>query len=751
VLLSIGIHTVKVEVPIGRSSHALSVGYVVSFASLLLLGPGATTWVTMAGGWAECTFRMKSRNRWYQTAFSMSCLALSMEAAARTLAWTGGHGLVGPADVAIRSLVASSLVYFLVNSFLTSAVVALSTRRSFLKVWDQDFLWGAPNYFIGSFVAAFAVQEIQSWGYGSAAILILPLFLTFRLYKVYLGRVDDERRHVRELSEMHIATVEALALAIDAKDATARSHVQRVQKYASALAAAIKLPDDLVEGIRTAALLHDIGTLGVPDHILSKPGSLTEEEFDKVRVHAEIGSEIVAGVPFPYPVAPLIRHHHERWDGSGYPDALQGLDIPIGARIIAVADHFDSLRSERPYRPSRSIDEAIEELQREAGESLDPALVPTFVTLVRGIEHELEPSRKMTRRERGLPRFWRHATESAAGRDVFEDIARAQRELYGLYEVAQSMGTGLGVSDTMTLIASKLEPLVPFSACALFLAHNDTFECRFASGVDAQVLRRLTHLRQDGLVGRAVQGGRPIVNGDPSLDLRASSTRTGNLSLRSALVCPLGFQQMVGALAVYHVQPDYYGENDARLLQRVARQAAAVICNATLFERARAESMTDALTELPNRRFLASHATREVTRAQRNGIELALLMIDLDDFKVINDRYGHGAGDDALKAVAATLRKSLRPYDVCTRYGGDEFVMLLAGCSAEMAAKKSAELQRAVEDLRFEVADGTRLELRFSVGIAVLPHDGANYETLLALADARMYAHKMNLKLQQIS
>ncbi len=182
-----------------------------------------------------------------------------------------------------------------------------------------------------------------------AALAAAPLYLTYRTYKVYLGRIDDERRHVEEMADLHLATIEALALAIDAKDQTAQSHIRRVQVYATSIARGLGMSDTEIQGVKTAALLHDIGKLAVPEHILSKPGPLTQEEFQKIRVHPQVGAEIISAVPFPYPVAPLILSHHERWDGKGYPQGLKAEEIPLGARILSVVDYYDALTSDRPY------------------------------------------------------------------------------------------------------------------------------------------------------------------------------------------------------------------------------------------------------------------------------------------------------------------------------------------------------------------------------------------------------------------
>src|SRR4029078_5103041 len=197
-----------------------------------------------------------------------------------------------------------------------------------------------------------------------------------------MGRIQDQQRHVAQVSELHLATIEALALAIDAKDQTAQSHIRRVQVYAAGLAKALGMPDDEIQGVKTAALLHDIGKLAVPEHILSKPGPLTQEEFQKIRIHPQVGAEIIAALRFPSPVAPLIMSHHERWDGKGYPQGLAGTDIPLGARILTIVDYYDAVTTERPYHKALNSESALAMLKHEAGRALDPTLVETFVEVL---------------------------------------------------------------------------------------------------------------------------------------------------------------------------------------------------------------------------------------------------------------------------------------------------------------------------------------------------------------------------------
>jgi diguanylate cyclase (GGDEF)-like protein/putative nucleotidyltransferase with HDIG domain len=747
----------KVSLPLAKSGSTMSVSYAVDFASLLLLGPNETMIVAVTSAWSQCTFRMKTKNPVYRTMFSMACLAITVQASGLAYELLGGvpGRLANDIPGIARPLVGAATTYFLFNTSLIALAVSLTTRQAFLAVWNQNFLWSAPSYFVGAGAAALAVWAVETSGVWLALLVGPPLYLTFRTYKVYLGRIDDERRHVEEMADLHLATIEALALAIDAKDQTAQSHIRRVQVYATSIARGLGMSDTEIQGVKTAALLHDIGKLAVPEHILSKPGPLTQEEFQKIRVHPQVGAEIISAVPFPYPVAPLILSHHERWDGKGYPQGLKGEEIPLGARILSVVDYYDALTSDRPYHKAMTPEAALALLQQEAGRALDPAVVRIFATMSVEMEAVAETIETATPRrlsleptnERGRPAvgFQPEATKSST---VFEDIALAHREIYALYEIAQTMGTSLGVADTMALISSKLSNLVPFSACALFLFDEeaDTLRCRFATGVEADAIGTMTVRAGQGLAGWVARNRRPLVNARPSAEFEAAGLAKST-ALQSALVAPLVFSdRFIGTLAVYSTQSDFYTDDHRRLLDRVSEQASAVIHNSIVFEQTQEDSLTDALTGLPNTRFMFMHLTRELARAERLKAEVALLVMDLDNFKEINDNHGHHVGDRALREVAQVLRSGIRPYDICVRYAGDEFIVVLSGCGADEAERKRSELQRSVDEVLFEARPGRRLQLAISVGAAIYPQDGDSYESLLATADSRMYRDKTRRK-----
>ncbi len=747
----------KVTLPLARSDSTMSVSYAVDFASLLLLGPNETMIVATASAWSQCTFRIKDRNPVYRTLFSMACLVITVQVAGTIYGLLGGT----PGELDIwtlpKPLVGAATAYFLINTAMVATAIALSTRQSVLKIWNENFLWSAPSYFVGAGAAALAVGVFSfvsvRWLLPLAAA---PLYLTYRSYKVYLGRIDDEQRHVREMADLHLATIEALALAIDAKDQTSQSHIRRVQLYAAALARALGMTENDIQGVKTAALLHDIGKLAVPEHILSKPGPLTPEEFQKIRAHPKVGADIISAVPFPYPVSPLILSHHERWDGKGYPAGLKGEDIPLGARILSVVDYFDALMAERPYHKAMGYDAAIGLLQQEAGKGLDPTVVDKFIELLPDLQREAATLEQTMRRTsapedhgQAIGRPATGLTPEPTKKNVFDDIALAHREIYALYEIAQAMGTSLGVSDTMALITAKLSNLVPFSCAALFLydEESETLRCRFATGTDAEIIQQIAVHTGEGLTGWVARNRRALVNARPSADLEAAGLSQLHTNLQSALVCPLLFsERFIGTLSVYHVDAAFYRDDHRRLLDRVSEQAAAVINNSMLFEQTKEDSLTDPLTGLPNTRFLFMHLTRELARAERLKSEVSLLVMDLDNFKSINDSHGHHVGDRALCEVARVLRTAIRPYDICVRYAGDEFMVVLSGCSVDEAEQKRAELQQGIDEVYFEARPGKRVQLGISVGAAVFPHDAESYESLLATADSRMYQDKSRRK-----
>ena len=745
----------KVTLPLASSVSTMSVSYALDFASLLLIGPHETMLVAAASAFSQCQLNSKERNPAYRTLFSMASLIITVEAAGFAFSRLQSPG-ADPVTAFAKPLVGAATTYFLVNTGLVAVAVSLATRQPIAATWQKNFLWSAPSYFVGAGAAAIAAWALRHAGFWVAPLTFAPIYLTYRTYRIYMGRLEAQR-HVQETSDLHLATIEALASAIDATDRTTNAHIRRLRFYAGALAEAIELSPLDTQAVKTAALLHDIGKLAVPEHILSKPGRLSPEEAQRMKIHPQVGAEIIAGVPFPSPVAPLILSHHEQWDGKGYPEGLAGNAIPIGARILAVVDYYDDITTERAQKKALSRGNSIKLLQHEAGRSLDPTLVETFISLLPTLVPEGDAALPVTT-------TWPTPLDSPDGSDgaptaeharasAFENIGLAHREIYALYEIAQSMGTSLGVSDTMALISSKLAKVIPWSGCALFLEQpgSDELRCRYAAGVDAPHLFDRTMKIGEGLSGWVAKNRRTEVNSDPRIEFEAAGVAT-DLRVREAIVCPLSPEgHFIGSLALFHTVAHCYTDTHRRLIASVAEQAGAVIRNAMAFERAQEDSLTDPLTSLPNRRLLLTRLTQELARADRLRTELALIVLDLDQFKHINDTYGHHVGDEALRQVADALRQMLRGYDLCVRFAGDEFVVVITDAGTDIAEAKRRELEACIAAIDVDAYDGHRIRLSASAGAAIFPRDGTSYEQLLSEADRRMYQNKAERRLLQPS
>jgi diguanylate cyclase (GGDEF)-like protein len=753
---SVGLAASKVPLPLLPSSATLSLSYISNFAALALLGPFEATLVVAAGAWSQCTLYSSGRIPPYRTIFSVANVVVSSQIAAWAAGLAGGYDLNDGATLA-GATVAATTAFFFCNSVVMAMAVAQTAGKSAWALWKEQFLWSAPVCYIGGALGS-GIAYIGTHAHPLVALLaLLPVYLVYMSYRSYLNRVEDQQRHLEEVSTLHLASVEALARAIGARDQTLEAsrtssdtHIRRVQKLAVELAQDAGMSEHETKGVEIAALLHDIGKLAVPEHILTKPGRLTDEEYAAVKLHPAIGANIIKAVPFPYPVASLIEHHHEHWDGKGYPLGLKGDEIPLGARILCIVDYFDALIADRPYHKAKSEQVALQEILREGGKALDPHLVKRFAEIVKRLPAPAAIADAQFHHS-PAPAVGRHASVPVATdasqdgvQNALENITRANQEMRALYEVAEAMGTRLSLENTLNLLVPRLTPLVPATSWALFLPANDTTasRCEFASGLDAHLLQQLLVPFGTGTIGWVALNAKSIANARPGADFEAAQIGT-NSSLQAMIAFPLMERnRVIGVLAAYHTDPDYFTQTHQRILERVSAQAAKVVLDALLFEQIRTESLTDPLTGLANTRKILSDAEHEMAKADRHGTRRALIIIDVDHFKLVNDHHGHDAGDRALRLIADTIKQAVRSYDVCARSGGDEFLVFLSECDHDHAALRALEIQRAVAELRFEAVRGKPVPLTISVGYAVYPDDGGTYEALVKTADDRMYRDK---------
>ena len=715
--LTVTTSAVKLELPLGRGASNLSLAHAVNFWSLWTLGPAPTIIVAAVGAAAQSTLRTSAANPPHRVLFSIASLAVTVWVAALPLDWALGQDRASLLGL-LRAVVVIAPIYFVINTGLVAAAVAFSTHQGVPRVWQRNFLWSAPSFFAGAVLAAAAAAAWERGLFGWLLLLAAPLYLVFRSYHTVVSRLREEQEETRRAMDVQLATTEALALAIEAKGGCTPEHVRSIQRYAGMLAEAAGMSDTDVQAVRAAALLHDIGNMAVPEHILAKPDKLTPEEFERVKIHTRVGADILRDVPFGAPVAELVLNHHERWDGLGYPAGLRGEAIPLGARVLSIADVFSTLQTARPYRKGHATEpEAIKMLRELSGTAFDPALVDL---LIARLGQPAEPMADIAE----------DPVLAAAERAALLDISEAHREEQVLYEIAQALGSSLGVDEAMALVRDKVNRLVPFVTCALFLGDDERgFMCRYAHGPGTEALFKWS----------------PKSWSELSLRLPACADgRAGRgEDLVSVLPCRLIFEgRLIGAIAIYHTAPTRYTDEHRRVLGRVSEQAAAVIHNSTRYEQTRHESQTDALTGLPNRRSFERQLRAGLTRAVQAQSSASLVVLDLDRLKEINDTYGHEAGDRALRAIGTVLRSTVRETDLCARFAGDEFVIVLWDCSPEHELRRITEVQTAVSAFPFEPRQGVRVPLSISAGCARFPKDGVTLDDLLIAADERMYQDK---------
>jgi diguanylate cyclase (GGDEF)-like protein/putative nucleotidyltransferase with HDIG domain len=591
---------------------------------------------------------------------------------------------------------------------------------------------------------------------------VLIVALVHLLYRFNEKRVTEATRahseklhYTEEIADLHMNTIESLAIAIDAKDQTTHGHVRRTQIYATEMGKLLKVGEQELRALVAGALLHDIGKLAVPEYILNKPGKLTESEFAKMKIHPTVGGDILKRVNFPYPVEDIVRYHHEKWDGSGYPKGLRGKGIPLVARIISVVDFYDATRCDRPYRKGMKREDSLALLQKMSGSSFDPMVVDLFKKHVakfdelidaQDIKEQVQPvtsdPANKARPDAGLASDVLGSPDDSLG---FRSITEAQREVFALHEIAQTIGSSLNMSDTVTLIANKLQAIVPFDTCIIYVVDDRSGKAVsvHAVGDHVELFNRRRISIGDGITGWVIANGRSMCNSSPELDLVGIPDDLVK-NYRGVLVSPLIREDgAFGAITLYSKGRTSYTSEHVRLLESVAQHAASALNNAITFERTKESALTDPLTELPNSRGFYMMLEQRLAECQRLGREsLALISMDIDDFKKINDQYGHAIGDRLLANIGRVIRKELRQMDILSRYAGDEFVAIMPMASQSMAEAIADRIRNAVEQLKFSVRTGKSVDVAVSVGIACFPADGETSEELLTTAARNMQKDK---------
>ena len=565
----------------------LSVNFLFSLLGILELGLPETLAIGVASTFAQVYWKPARRPKAVHLVFNLSQVTVSSSIAFGTYRLVSDRILHGPGPLA---LLVAAIVYCVCNTAALSTIVGLTEEKAIIKVWGNTHLWLFPYYMMGAAVAGLVHFLNAHIGLQSSLLVLPPIYVMYRSYRLYLGKLESEKVYAQQVSKLHLRTIETLALAIEAKDENTGEHLQRVRVYAMELAKELGLSDDEKEALQAASVLHDIGKLAVPEHIISKPGRLTPEEFEKMKIHPIVGAEILEQVHFPYPVVPIVRAHHEKWDGSGYPCGLVGEAIPVGARILAAVDCLDALASDRQYRKALPLDEAMTKVASEAGTSFDPKIVS--ILQLRYVEWEkmaneqpretppkLSTDVKVERGaapDAGFAGAPQPVAASGSASDFTERLCQARAQSDEIVEVIDRAGSSLRLADIFSVVAVRVRHLVPHESLAVYCPHGNSLVAEFVSGENSRLFASLRIPMGEGLSGWVAQNHKSILNGNPSVEPGYLNDATKYSTLRSALAVPIEVEKKVLAvLALYRAGQDAFTRDDLRVLEEMSAKIAA--------------------------------------------------------------------------------------------------------------------------------------------------------------------------------
>src|SRR5882762_4266870 len=687
--------TVSIGSSVGSNQSRKSVADAFIFLAVILYAVhpadtvGPATLLAAVVGFVS-TYGLSSRKECIATTaiavistfVSASCYGILASVFTNDLLPGWGHGL--PLNVILVPLCVLAVLQYFLNTLATVYFLNVVEGKHRVIPSQDSLVWSLTTQVAGAASAVLFYSAIHGAGFGSVLLGLLITGLVHLLYRFNerslkeVRRAEaEQRKHVEEMATLHMNTIESLAIAIDAKDQTTHGHVRRTQIYASEMGRIFKVGRPEVQALFAGALLHDIGKLAVPEYILNNPGKLTEAEFAKMKIHPTVGGDILRRVNFPYPVEDIVRYHHEKWDGTGYPKGLHGEGIPLVARIISVVDFYDATRCDRPYRKGMKREDSLALLTSMAGSAFDPRVVNKFIEHVEEFDRLIDAEdiqeqvaseqvdyKTATRPDAGLAPDVLGTPDDNSG---FKSITKAQREVFALHEIAQTIDSSLNLNDTVTLITSKLKAIVPFDTCIIFTVDERSGKAiaTHVAGEDLDIFSRRKMSIGDGITGWVIANARSMCNASPDLDLVGVPEDVAR-QFRGVLVSPLLREDgAFGTITLYSKSRTSYTTEHVRLLESVAQHASSALSNALTFERTKESALTDPLTELPNARGFYMILEQRIAECQRMDREsLALICMDLDNFKHINDSYGHATGDRLLASVSSVMRKEARQMDI---------------------------------------------------------------------------------------
>lgn len=589
VLLSSGM---KVAMP--KSEGTMSVNFPFIFLGILQLSPQQAICLGVCSVIAQCRFRVIKPFTVVQILFNVGNVTT-----ATALAWWTFAIVMRTHPESAPVLALAATVYFLANTVPLALVLGWVSESSPFGLWRQEFLWYLPFYLVGAMLAVLADFIGIHFGWLTSLLLIPMVYTVYRAYCAQMALIRDREEHIREVEALQLRTIEGLSMAIEAKDEGTHDHLMRVRVYVEELGRIMQLEAPLMKALHTAAFLHDIGKLAVPEYIINKPGKLTPEEFEKMKIHPVVGADILERVKFPYPVVPIVRSHHEAWDGSGYPDGLRGEEIPIGARILTVVDCFDALASDRPYRRAMPIEEAMAIVRSKAGSQFDPSIVrlleehyPELEELAHKQSSEMEPLKTDIFVERGAApgagfEAGQPGTDGApgisSGASHESEVAAAVQQVSLLFDRSRGFSDWLSARDLSAMMSACVRPLIACECLAVYAkADAETALLIYKDGPGASAFSEGPIALGTGLSGWVIENERPIMNGNPTVETHFLQGAGCFHPHSSALSIPLTDESgaVFGALSLYSCNQDAFSSAHLQILQAVQLRFTLALQNA---------------------------------------------------------------------------------------------------------------------------------------------------------------------------
>jgi putative nucleotidyltransferase with HDIG domain len=571
VLAGLTLLTGSFSIKLPSVSARISVSEAFVFAAVLLYGPPIATLIVALDTIILTSWKRGGRRSPLRAVFNISSGSIAIWIAAHAFQFLLPPSVTAPRlEQLLLPVMVLAFLYFSINSSLIAIAVGSERAVSPFEIWKRNFAWVSLNYVGGASVSMLLVTYQREINLTTLSVIVPLLVITYLTFRTSLGRLEDAHRHVAQLNEQYLSTIETLAMAVDAKDQITHGHIRRVQVYAVQLAKHLGVSDpQQLRAIEAAALLHDMGKLAIPEHILNKPGKLTAAEFEKMKRHADIGADLLSSVRFPYPVVPIVRHHHEQWNGEGYPNGISGTDIPLGARILGVVDCFDALNSDRPYRPRMSVEDSFRILRERRGTMYDPLIVDSFIAIYPQIASSAEAAGEQAR-----SLIVRENEEASSYSQTLQEIRSSAAESYALLETRKRARQAKDERELFDVISESAFQLTPSSICCYFsyLLESDTLVCTEASGPGGSTLVGLSIPRGERITGWVAANHQTVSNADPLLDLGTSASLLG-CQPRSALSTPVHGttpSAFKGVLTVFSVTDHAFSADDAYALEQLA-------------------------------------------------------------------------------------------------------------------------------------------------------------------------------------